>query len=149
MEIVNQAKSITKKIRVQSSFECDSATIDIVLGRCVLGNAQLRADSAESRKPSQLTGRHSQVYAPMEVVPKATTLRNGADTHRKGTVQATDLQCELGSDLKRERLFRLLERQQACYDAEQQAAAAAEQLLSLCEHHQQQWLPSPQNQPVQ
>ena len=31
-------------------------------------------------------------------------------------------------------------KQQAWYDAEQRVALAAEQLLSLCEHHQQQWL---------
>jgi len=142
MEVINRAKSIEKMTRIQSSFECESAAIDTVLGLCVLGNAQLRADSAETLKPSQLTSRDSQVYAPMEVVPKVNNRHNG-------TVQANDLQWELGSDLKRERLFRLLDRQQAWYDAEHQAAAAAEQLLSLCEHHQQQWLPSPQNQPVQ
>jgi len=142
MEVINRAKSIEKMTRIQSSFECESAAIDTVLGLCVLGNAQLRADSAETLKPSQLTSRDSQVYAPMEVVPKVNNRHNG-------TVQANELQWELGSDLKRERLFRLLDRQQAWYDAEHQAAAAAEQLLSLCEHHQQQWLPSPQNQPVQ
>ena len=48
-----------------------------------------------------------------------------------------------------EQLLRLLDRQQAWYDAQQQAARAAEQLLSLCEHHQQQWLqPIPQTQPA-
>ena len=142
MEVINRAKSNTKKISIQSSFECDSVAIDSVLGLCVHGNAQLRADSAETLKPSQLASRASPVYAPMEVVPKS-------NSRRVGTVRDNDLQWELGSDLKRERLFRLLDRQQAWYDAEHQAAAAAEQLLSLCEHHQQQWLPSPQNQPIQ
>ncbi|MCY2978433.1 MAG: hypothetical protein NTU79_07185 [Planctomycetota bacterium] len=45
--------------------------------------------------------------------------------------------------LQRERLVRLLDRQQAWYDSAQQAANAAEQLLLLCEHHQQPWLQSP------
>jgi hypothetical protein len=45
--------------------------------------------------------------------------------------------------LGRERLVRLLDRQQAWYDSAQQAANAAEQLLFLCEHHQQPWLQSP------
>ena len=140
MEVANTTNASLRTNRIQSSFECDSAAIDSVLGLCVLGDAQLRADSAECLRPPR--GRALQVYAPIEVVPK---VRTGRDTN----APAQDLPWELGSDLKRERLFRLLDRQQAWYDAGQQAAAAAEKILALCEHHQQQWLPSPQNQPAQ
>ncbi len=140
MEVANTTNTSLRTNRIQSSFDCDSAAIDSVLGLCVLGDAQLRADSAECLKPPR--GRALQVYAPIEIVPKACS---GRDLK----APAQDLQWELGSDLKRERLFRLLDRQQAWYDADQQAASAAEQLLALCEHHQQQWLPSPQNQPAQ
>ena len=139
MEVASTANASLKTNRIQSSFDCDSAAIDSVLGLCVLGDAKLRADTAECLKPPR--SRALQVYAPIEIVPKP---RTGCDPN----APAQDLQWEMGSDLKRERLFRLLDRQQAWYDAEQQAAAAAEQLLALCEYHQQQWLPSPQNQPA-
>lgn len=142
MEVTNSQKQASKTHRTQSSFECDSAAIDKVLGLCVLGNAQLRADSAEGLRGPQWLSRDYQVHTPLEVVLKS-------NPRRDVLAQASELEWELGSDLKRERLFRLLDRQQACYDAEQQAAAAAEQLLSLCEHHQQQWLPSQPNQPTQ
>ena len=141
MEVTSSQKNTSKTNRSRSSFECDSAAIDQVLGLCVLGNALLRADSAEGLVGPQFTSRASQVYSPIEVVPKP-------NINRDIRAQASELEWELGSDLKRERLFRLLDRQQEWYDAEQQAAAAAEQLLSLCEHHQQQWLPSPPNQPA-
>ena len=140
MEVASTVKNSLKTNRIQSSFECDPAALDFVLGLCVLGTAQLRADAAECLSPPK--GRVPQVYAPIETVPKTRTGRDRSES-------VDDVQWELGSDLKRERLFRLLDRQQAWYDAGQQAAAAAEQLLSLCEHHQQQWLPSPQNQPAQ
>ena len=142
MEVKSSQKKTSKSNRIRSSFECDSEAIDTVLGLCVLGNAQLRTDSAHRLQPPQFTSQVSQVYAPIEVVPKYRPQRDGH-------AQSSELQWELGSDLKRERLIRLLDRQQAWYDAEQQAAAVAERLLSLCEHHQQQWLPSQPNQPTQ
>ncbi len=101
-----------------SSFECDSTAMDSILGLRPNGKSLLRVDNAELPRPSHLRERVSQVYAPIEVV----------------------LSLELDAEFKRERLLRLLDRQQAWYDAEQRVALAAEQLLSLCEHHQQQWL---------
>ena len=92
--------------------------MDSILGLRPNGNSLLRVDNAELPRPSHLHQRDTQVYAPIEVV----------------------LSLELDPEFKRERLLRLLDQQQAWYDAEQRIALAAEQLLSLCEHHQQQWL---------
>ena len=105
------------KIR-SSSFECDSSDMDSILGLRPNCKSLLRVDNAELPRSSHLRERVSQVYAPIELV----------------------MSLEQDLEFKRERLLRLLDRQQAWYDAEQRVALAAEQLLSLCEHHQQQWL---------
>ena len=116
-----------------SSFECDSCAMDSILGLCPLGNSMLRVDNAESPRRSHLHQRDTQVYAPIEVVLTHNAQRDGCSNPRV-------LSLEQDPEFKRERLIRLLDQQQAWYDAEQRVALAAEQLLSLCEHHQQQWL---------
>ena len=99
-----------------SSFDCDSSTIDVILGLSTNGCSKLRLDMPESRLPDP----------------------HLMESCRRPPCHTVD------ADFKRERLLRLLDRQQAWYDAAHQAALAAERLLSLCEHHQQQWL-----QPIQ
>ena len=116
-----------------SSFECDSCAMDSILGLCPLGNSMIRVDNAESPRRSHLHQRDTQVYAPIEVVLTHNAQRDGCSNPRV-------LSLEQDPEFKRERLIRLLDQQQAWYDAAQRVALAAEQLLSLCEHHQQQWL---------
>ncbi len=130
----------------RSSFDCDSLAMDTLLGLCSfasdshalrasergtqleIGNTNVRLDGPHLDSPSRQA---SQIYAPLEVVP--------ADNHSRDLVKS-GLSLDEDSGIRRERLFRLLAQQQSWYDAQQQAAAAAEQHLSLCEHHQQQWL---------
>ncbi len=103
-----------------SSFDCDSSDMDCILGLPTDGSIKLRLDKAESRiVESQIV--EAQCRPPC---------------HAESIVLSLDAE----ADFKQERLLRLLAQQQAWYDAAQQAALAAEQLLSLCEHHQQQWL---------
>ncbi len=109
----------------QSSFDCEPSAIDSILGLPKNGSAKLRLDKAESRfveKPFMESRFMESRWRPRcHIEPKVLSLVADAD-------------------FKRERLLRLLAQQQAWYDAAQQAALAAEQFLSLCEHHQQQWL---------
>ncbi len=122
-----------------NSFECESSAMDSLLGVANNSHMKRRIDTAESLcRPS----RQPQIYAPLEVVQRDKVSPNqDLRTNFIGLVQDTEL--------KRDRLLRLLDRQQAWYDAQQEAARAAEQLLSLCEHHQQQWLQAnPQTQPA-
>ena len=91
--------------------------MDSILGLKTLGERNLRFDRAEPWRIQDLP-------APLKPNCSHTVL-------------------ELDAMLRRERLVRLLDRQQAWYDSAQQAANAAEQLLLLCEHHQQPWLQSP------
>ena len=116
-----------------SSFECDSTAMDAILGLRPNGNFLLRVDNAELPRPSHLYNRDTQVYAPIELVLADNYQRDACSNPRV-------LSLEQDPEFKRERLLRLLDQQQAWYDAEQRVALAAEQLLSLCEHHQQQWL---------
>ncbi len=123
MEVAATEKIDSKTSRIRNnSFECDSSDIDSILGICSIGNSFLRVDNAELPRPSHLVKRDAQVHAPLEVA-----IADNSD-----------------AEFKRQRLLRLLDHQQAWYDAEQQAVSAAEQFLSLCEHHQQQWLQSNQ-----
>ena len=122
-----------------NSFDCDSSALDAILGLPPIGKAQLRVDKAESRPQSHLGKQPAQIHAPLSVVPAASS------SNARGS-SPVGLELHADAEFKRERLVRLLDRQQAWYDAQQQAARAAEQLLSLCEHHQQQWLLS--NQPT-
>jgi len=116
-----------------NSFDCDSAALDAILGLNPIDKVQLRVDRAEPTPHSYLGKEPAQVYAPMEVVAAAPSQRErGSNSVGLGFVA--------DAEFKRERLVRLLDRQQAWYDAHQQAARAAEELLTLCEHQQQQFL---------
>ncbi len=118
MECATRRKSSNdEKPNRSSSFDCDSASIDSILGLKTLGDRNLRIDRAEPWRIQDLP-------APLKPNCAHAVL-------------------ELDALLRRERLVRLLDRQQAWYDSAQQAANAAEQLLLLCEHHQQPWLQSP------
>lgn len=100
--------------------------MDAILGIRTLGNLNLRIDRAvEQTRGAQSIPDH---YAPLEIVPA----RREENIMASGTSQ-------------HERLLRLLDREQAWYDAQLEAAQAAEQLLTLREHHQQQWLQSVNN----
>ncbi len=107
-----------------SSFECDAAAMEAILGLTTIGDKHIRLDASQ---PS--------------AAPK-TALFATAREHRHPLAQPPIVlpSSESQAEIQRERLMRLLEQQQSWYDAHQQAASAAEQLLSLCEHHQQQWL---------
>lgn len=133
MEVSVRKPLVTDKRSSSNSFDCDSAALDAILGLNPNGHRQLRVDRAESAPKSHLGKQPAQVYAPLEVVPNASS-SSACDSNHIGLELLADV------EFKRERLVRLLDRQQAWYDAQQEAARAAEQLLSLCEHHQQQWL---------
>ncbi len=109
----------------QSSFDCDSSAMDSILGLPTNGGIKLRLDMAEKRF-EESSIEESRIEKSRWRPP----------CHTESNVLSLDAD----ADLKRDRLLRLLAQQQAWYDAAQQAALAAEQLLSLCEHHQQQWL---------
>ena len=138
MEVVatEQIDSKAHRIRI-NSFDCDSSAMDSILGLRSNCNSLLRVDKAELPRPSHLNKRDTQVYAPIEVV-----LTDNAP--RDSCLKPNVLSLELDPEFKRQRLLRLLDQQQAWYDAGQQAVSAAEQFLSLCEHHQEQWLQSNQ-----
>ena len=133
MEVSVRKPLITDNRSSSNSFDCDSAALDAILGLNPIGQRQLRVDKAESAPNSHLGKQPTQIYAPLEVVPAASS-----SIARYSNPIGLELLADV--EFKRERLVRLLDRQQAWYDAQQQAARAAEQLLSLCEHHQQQWL---------
>ena len=108
-----------------SSFDCDPCSIDVILGRRVVGDLNLRIDSGSSK--------HVDIrYATSGLQePQTRIVRKSAPVF------------EIIQGLRQERLSRLLDQQQAWYDAQQKAALAAEQLLQLCEHHQQPWIQDP------
>lgn len=133
MEVSVRKPLVTSNRSSSNSFDCDSAALDAVLGLNPNGQRQLRVDKAEPAPKSHLGRQPAQVYRPFDVVPAASFSSVG-DSNPIGLDLLAD------AEFKRERLVRLLDRQQSWYDAHQQAAQAAEQLLSLCEHHQQQWL---------
>lgn len=108
-----------------SSFDCDPCSIDVILGRRVVGDLNLRIDSGNSQ--------HVDIrYA-----------TSGLQEPQTRIVRKPTPVFEITQGLRQERLSRLLDQQQAWYDAQQKAALAAEQLLQLCEHHQQPWLQDP------
>ena len=118
MEIAERTESANVAKRIRSScFDCDATVIDSILGRRTLGDRKVRIDPAEPARCEGLLPPHK---------------LNGAEHV-----------FEINASLQRVRLLRLLDRQQEWYDAGLQAAKAAEQLLLLCEHHQQLWLQSP------
>ena len=133
MEVSVQKLNTNGNQSSSNSFECDSATLDAILGLNPSGEFQLRVDRAENAPRSHLGRRNAQVYAPLEVVPIASSTSFGIS-------KPFGLELLSDTEFKRQRLARLLDRQQSWYDCQQQAARAAEQLLTLCEHHQQQWL---------
>ena len=138
MEVAATEKIDSKTNHIRNnSFECDSSDIDSILGICSIGNSFLRVDNAELPRPSHLVKRYAQVHAPIEVAI-------ADNSQRDSCLKPNVLSLELDAEFKRQRLLRLLDHQQAWYDAGQQAVSAAEQFLSLCEHHQQQWLQSNQ-----
>ena len=148
MEVTVQAKaSIAGARDYSSSFECDGSAMDSILGLDTnlgthsQGGRNLRMDSPESSSVPipNLCRSSSQVYAPIEIVLQGPARSNGP-ARCNGPDAASVPTYEIDADLSRERLIRLLDRQEAWYDAEIQAASAADRLLSLCEHHQQQWL---------
>ena len=109
-----------------SSFDCDPSAMDSLLGVGSKNGIKLRID-----------------------MPEAPARQESRDTKESRLGQPSHTESRLGQPCYTDQLLRLLDRQQAWYDAQQQAARAAEQLLSLCEHHQQQWLqPNPQTQPA-
>ena len=119
-----------KRSSQQSSFDCDSSAIDSILGLPTNGGIKLRLDMAESRIVE------ARLVESRLVKSRFIEARWRPLCHTESKVLCLDAD----ADFKRDRLLRLLAQQQAWYDAAQQAALAAEQLLSLCEHHQQQWL---------
>ncbi len=139
MEVSVRKTLVTDHRSSSNSFDCDSAALDAILGLTPIGKRHLRVDRAESTPKSHLGKQPAQVYVPLDVVPAASTSSVSGS-------KPVGLELLADAEFKRERLVRLLDRQQAWYDARQQAARAAEQLLSLCEHHQQQWLQP--NQPT-
>jgi hypothetical protein len=116
-------------IRSKSSFDCDPAEMDSILGIRSLGDLRLRFDAGSVREESNSD--KPQHYAPIEVVLAKPASSPGLESE------------SINSEARRERMIRLLDQQQAWYDAAHEAARAAEELLLLCEHHQQQWLQSP------
>ena len=138
MEIA-KTKTISEEhgtVSRSSSFDCDPCSIDVILGRRIVGDRNLRMDSGSSvgplTKPTLRPGDSQQVdirYATSRLEePQTRIVRKPAPVF------------EIMQGLRQERLSRLLDQQQAWYDAQQKAAVAAEQLLQLCEHHQQPWL---------
>ena len=121
-----------------SSFDCDPRSIDVILGRSVVGDRNLRMDSGSSAGRRKPTLRPSD--SQREVIRYATT---GLEEPQTRIVRKPAPVLEITQGLRQERLSRLLDQQQAWYDAQQKAALAAEQLLQLCEHHQQPWLHTP------
>jgi hypothetical protein len=121
-----------------SSFDCDPCSIDVILGRSVVGDRNLRMDSGSSTGPRKPTLRPSD--SQHEVIRYATS---GLEEPQTRIVRKPAPVFEITQGLRQERLSRLLDQQQAWYDAQQKAALAAEQLLQLCEHHQQPWLHTP------
>jgi hypothetical protein len=141
MEVIAKEKTTNSRgPTVQSSsFECESTAMDSLLGIRNNSHIKRRIDMPESRHRPAC---HSQIYAPLEVVQ-----RDELSLDQVSRTKVISLHQD--AEFKRDQLLRLLDQQQAWYDAQQQAARAAEQLLSLCEHHQQQWLqPNPQSLPA-
>jgi hypothetical protein len=122
-----------------SSFDCDPCSIDVILGRRVVGDRNLRIDSGVSdwplTKPILRPSDSQQVDIRYAI--------SGLEEPQTRIVRKPLPVFEITQGLRQERLSRLLDQQQAWYDAQQKAALAAEQLLQLCEHHQQPWLQDP------
>jgi hypothetical protein len=133
MEVSVRKNSATENRSSSNSFDCESSALDAILGLTAVGKAQLRVDEAESSPKSHIGKLLPQIHAPLNVVPAASS-----SSFRGSNPVGLELLAD--AEFKRDRLVRLLDRQQAWYDAQEQAARAAEQFLSLCEHHQQQWL---------
>ena len=141
MEIVDRTDSVIKSKRAQSSsFECEPAIIDSILGLKSLGHRNIRIDYnvfSEGLTPPQ---RNRPKVSFARRPTRRCTETFGHKTRPRPELSDQRNVPEIDASLQRERLLRLLDRQQAWYDAAQQAAQAAEQLLLLCEQHQQPWL---------
>lgn len=122
-----------------SSFDCDPCSIDVILGRRIVGDLNLRIDSGSSIMP--LTKPTLRPSSSQHVDIRYAT--SGLQEPQTRIVRKPLPVFEITQGLRQERLSRLLDQQQAWYDAQQKAALAAEQLLQLCEHHQQPWLQDP------
>jgi len=140
MEVTEQntPRNDTKNVSRSSTFECEASTIDSILGRCVLGDRNLRIDAGGSEIPCAEQPLCSNF--PKVEIRYATS---GLQEPRTQIVRKKPPVFEITKGLQQERLRRLLDQQQAWYDAAQKAALAADQLLQLCEHHQQPWLHNP------
>lgn len=142
MEVAAKEKASSSRAATvrSSSFECDSSTMDSLLGVGNNSGLILRIDMPEARDRQETRDRQESREGRESRLEQPCYTESQRGSAAKGDVL---------EELKRERLLRLLDREQAWYDAHQQAALAAEQLLSLCEHHQQQWLhPNQQSLPA-
>jgi hypothetical protein len=150
MEITAHESSSTRASRVRTnSFDCDASAMEAILGLSSVGERNVRLDFphsvANTKGDAWVLSGHGNPSPPLP-----TTNKRSAEVHSPIDIVPTihqddSLRVELDKAIKRERLLRLLDQQQSWYDAQLKAASAAEQLLSLCEHHQQQWLlPNPQ-----
>lgn len=139
-------KNDLRALRKPSVFECDPATLDVILGRGKLGERNLRFDAAHLEPTSKQSAACTQPSGPeatSAVDAKAGDIRyatSGLQEPLTRVVRKKPPTFEIDRGLQQERLKRLLDQQQAWYDEAQMAASAAEQLLQLCEHHQQLWL---------
>jgi len=95
-----------------------------------LGELKVRLDAAEINYPTR-------GLLESTAVPTANT------RVKQSRLASDEPIVEIEASIRRERLTRLLDREQAWYDVAHEAAQAAERLLSLCEQHQQLWLQSP------
>jgi hypothetical protein len=94
-----------------SCFECEPSEINSILGLKTLGDMHLRFDASTSQSPHTIS-----------------------ESNSKNRLVPTDE--DFQTDLLRDRLARLMARQQRLYEAELEQAKAAEQLVRLWEHHQ-------------
>jgi hypothetical protein len=115
--------------RSGSTFDCDPSAIDSILGRRTIGASELRIDAGHSVNVTTASTPNSIAYSIQGNQEPLTLI-----------VRRSPPVSEISQGLDQERLGRLLCQQQAWYDAQTQAALAAEQLLQLCEHQQQPWL---------
>ncbi len=133
MEVTTRTtRSIGNSRTRHNSFECDSEAMDAILGIRSLGERHLRIDQRETGAPQSRQSRPL-VYAPIELVLQA----------RPAFPVPAEQPVPTNQPNAKEQRDRLLVLESAWYDASEKAASAAEELLSLYEHHQQQWLSSP------
>ncbi len=152
MEVIAKKHVSPRENRVRSSsFECDALAMDAILGLNAIGEKSFRLDTPQPAVTPKIEAWRSP-QAIDWASPKSSTTALPAEVYAPTEIVSVEslhdpLSLETEPAMKRSRLLRLLDQQQSWYDAQQQAAFAAEQLLSLCEHHQQQWLHPNQQTP--